>query len=207
LGYTIRNQNPTSGGWRYQLGDPGDTSQLGWQFMALKSGDLAGIPIPGSTREGIIRFLGSVAAGTQGGLASYRPNEPVSRAMSAEAIACWQLLGMPRQHPAGRELGEYLLGGLPGEGKTNVYYWYYGTLAMYQLQGIYWTRWNDALRSALLSSQIKDGSEAGSWDPDGVWGGYGGRVYSTALSTLCLEIYYRYLPLYREAASPEAKAE
>jgi hypothetical protein len=207
LGYSIRNQNPTSGGWRYQPGDPGDTSQLGWQFMALKSGELAGIPIPESTRAGIIRFLGSVAAGTHGGLATYRPGEQVSRTMSAEAIACWQLLGMPREHPAGRELGDYLLTELPGDGKTNVYYWYYGTLAMYQLQGMYWTRWNEALRSALVSEQIKNGPLAGSWDPDGVWGGYGGRVYSTAVSTLCLEIYYRFLPLYREVASPDTKAE
>ena len=36
---------------------------------------------------------------------------------------------------------------------------------------------------------------AGSWDPDTVWGGYGGRVYTTAMAALCLEVYYRYLPL------------
>jgi hypothetical protein len=33
---------------------------------------------------------------------------------------------------------------------------------------------------------------AGSWDPSGPWGTAGGRVYSTALLTLCLEVTYRY---------------
>jgi hypothetical protein len=92
---------------------------------------------------------------------------------------------------------------LPGDGRANLYYWYYGTLAMYQLQGTYWDRWNEALQDTLISSQRKTGPSAGSWDANTVWGGYGGRVYSTALATLCLEVYYRFLPLYLEAASTE----
>jgi hypothetical protein len=206
LGFTVSAQNPKTGGWRYQPGDPGDTSQLGWQYMALKSGELAGIPIPDATREGIYKFLQSVSTGRSGGLALYRalPNERPTRVMSAEAIACWQLLGMKRDHPAGREAADYIVEELPGGGPHNVYYWYYGTLALYQLQGEPWARWNEALRSTLLRSQRKDGPLAGSWDPDTVWGGYGGRVYSTAVSTLCLEVYYRFLPLYRQASGPAA---
>jgi hypothetical protein len=67
---------------------------------------------------------------------------------------------------------------------------------MFQRQGKDWQRWNPALQEALLGSQRFDGRYAGSWDPDGQWGAYGGRVYSTALGALCLEVYYRYLPLY-----------
>jgi hypothetical protein len=44
---------------------------------------------------------------------------------------------------------------------------------------------------------------AGSWDPDDSrWGRYGGRIYTTALATLTLEVYYRYLRLYDEPARP-----
>ena len=207
IGYTIAAQDPAGGGFRYRPGDPGDTSQCGWQLMALKSAELAGIPIPRETRNGMIRFLRTVSAGKHGGLASYRAAERISRPMTAEALVCWQFLGMPREHPAGNEAGDYLMEELPGEAKVNLYYWYYATLGTYQLQGVYWRRWNDMLRPTLVDGQRKTGPLAGSWDPDTVWGGYGGRVYSTALATLCLEVYFRFLPLYDNAFPAVARGE
>jgi len=195
VGYTVAAQHPTTGGWRYRPIDPGDTSQFGWQLMALKSAELAGIATPEKTRQGMIRYLGSVSGGQYGGLASYRPGEQLTRPMTAEALQSWLLLGMSRDHPAAAEAGDFLLGELPGSGKPNLYYWYYATLALYQLQDNRWQRWNDSLQSTLVSSQRKVGKWAGTWDPDDIWGGYGGRVYSTAMATLCLEVYYRYLPL------------
>jgi hypothetical protein len=205
IGYTVAAQDPNGGGFRYRPGDPGDTSMCGWQLMALRSAELAGIPIPRQTRNGVIRFLRTVSSGEYGGLASYRPNEPVSRPMTAEALVCWQFLGMPREHPAGDEAGDYLLGELPGRADANLYCWYYATLGMYQLQGAHWQRWNDALTAVLVQRQQTGGTLAGSWDPETVWGGYGGRVYTTALATLCLEVYYRFLPLYGNPAEEVAR--
>jgi hypothetical protein len=63
---------------------------------------------------------------------------------------------------------------------------------MRQYGGDEWTLWNEQLRDLLVQDQRQDGSFAGSWDPNDPWGRYGGRVYSTALATLCLEVYYRY---------------
>jgi hypothetical protein len=206
VGYTLRAQDPIGGGWRYRPGDAGDTSQMGWQLMTLKSAELAGIPIPDSTRQGIIRYLQSVASGTYGGRAAYRPSEQPTRSMTAEALVCWQFLGLSRQNPACNEAGDFLLAELPNDSNSNLYYWYYGTLAMYQLQGVHWQRWNDALREAVVSRQVKDGPQAGSWDTDDLWGGHGGRVYTTALATLTLEVYYRFLPLYAEVA-PDDRAK
>jgi hypothetical protein len=200
VNYTLRAQDSVGGGWRYKPGDAGDTSQMGWQLMTLKSAELAGIPIPDSTRQGIIRYLQSVASGTYGGRASYRPGEQPSRTMTAEALVCWQFLGLSRQNPACNEAGDFLLGELPNDASSNLYYWYYATLAMYQLQGIHWQRWNDALREAVVSRQVTTGPQAGSWDTDDLWGGHGGRVYTTAVATLTLEVYYRFLPLYAEVA-------
>jgi len=203
--YTVDAQDPTSGGWRYVPGDPGDTSVHGWQLMFLKSAELAGIPTPQQTRNGMIRYLRSAASGKYGGLSSYRPGERVSRPMTAEALVCWQFLGMPRDHPANEEAGDYILGELPGSGQPNLYYWYYATLGMYQLGGEPWERWNEAMQRALIETQHQDGPLAGSWDTHTVWGGYGGRIYTTALATLSLEVYYRFLPLYVEATPEGAR--
>ena len=71
-------------------------------------------------------------------------------------------------------------------------YWYYGSYAMYQMGGRHWKAWNSAMKRTLLPSQRAQGHLAGSWDPVGPWGSHGGRVYSTALMVLCLEVYYRY---------------
>ena len=199
LRYTLSAQHPSTGGWRYRPGDLGDTSQLGWQLMALRSAELAGIPIPENCRAGVNRFLRSVSAGQRGGFASYRPGERISRTMTAEALVCRLFLGLDPTDPSATEAAEFLLSELPGRGKDNLYYWYYGTLAMYHLGGDYWQRWNEALKQTLLDRQRRDADLAGSWDPDTLWGPHGGRVYTTALATLCLEVYYRYLPLYAEA--------
>ena len=120
--------------------------------------------------------------------------------MTAEALVCRQFLGRLDSPVTLREATNFVLQEMPGSGVTNHYYWYYGTLALYQAQGEPWQQWNDALRKTLLGSQRTDGTLAGSWDPDPVWGRCGGRVYSTALCTLCLEVYYRFLPLYVQAA-------
>ncbi|MGD9719763.1 MAG: hypothetical protein AB7O59_00930 [Pirellulales bacterium] len=201
IGFTLSAQDRTTGGWRYRPGDPGDTSQLGWQVMALKSGQLAGLDIPDGTRSGIERFLKSVALGRSSGLACYQSIKPVAtRSMTAEALVCRQFLGLVDKPAALTEASTFLLEEAPGAGTTNYYYWYYGTLALFQTQGDAWQRWNNAMQKTLISSQRTDGALAGSWDPDPVWGGCGGRAYSTALGTLCLEVYYRFLPLYVEAA-------
>ncbi|HVA48123.1 MAG TPA: hypothetical protein VNH11_17270 [Pirellulales bacterium] len=211
IGYTLAAQ-AHSGGWRYKPAETVcDTSQLGWQLMALKSAELAGIEVPPKARQGMLRFLQTVSSGRHGGLASYRPmsvaGERVTVSMTAEALVCRQFLGLARNNPASDEAGDYIATSLPGRGPSNFYYWYYATLGMFQLQGAHWQRWKNALEPTLIASQRTEGDLSGSWDPDPVWGGHGGRVYSTALGALCLEVYYRFLPLYVQAAEAAGDAK
>ena len=205
VNYTIAAQHPTGGGWRYRPGDRGDMSQCGWQLMALKSADLAGVEVPAQTFTRVQSFMHSCARGTAGGLASYRPGERVSTTMTAESLACRIFLG-DDDEAAIREAVDFILSDLPDSGKANLYYWYYASLALFQLQGDEWKQWNDALQPALLNRQRDDGDLSGSWDPDSVWGPHGGRVYSTAMACLCLEVYYRYLPLYMTERDDEHTA-
>ena len=77
-----------SGGWRYQPKDTGDMSQCGWQLLAIKSAQFAGISIPEKVRSNMVRFIKSCSAGKHHGLSSYRPNEKITATMTAEAMAC-----------------------------------------------------------------------------------------------------------------------
>jgi len=200
VGYTLSMQHPLDGGWRYQRGDMGDTSQLGWQLMTLKSARLAGIAIPETAWARVDLFLRRVRRGHAGGLAAYRPNSSVSRSMTAEALFCRQLqqeqqLGQ-LSDAAIQEAIVSVTAELPSTSRRNLYFWYYATLALHRSQrqstlaAAAWEDWNHALTTALLTTQQGDGS----WDVNTVWGGCGGRVYTTALAALCLEVYYRYNP-------------
>jgi hypothetical protein len=196
--FTIRSQHATTGGWRYLPGDPGDMSQFGWQVMALKSAELGGIAMPVKTRQGMQRFLHNNTSGKHKGLASYRAGERSSRTMTAEAFACRAFLNEDRSPELTSEAAAFVLEDLPRTGQADFYYWYYGSLALFPLQDERWQKWNGALQEQLAERQIKSGELTGSFPTDEVWSGYGGRVYTTAMAALCLEVYYRYLPVYGE---------
>lgn len=195
--YTLDMQNPSDGGWRYVKGQKSDMSMFGWQLMALKSAEIAGIRMPDDARNRMVQFLKDRSRGDSNGLAGYRAESPASPSMTAEALFCKQMLGISRNNVQCREAVQYLLTRSPKRTDNDEYYWYYGTLAMYQYGGPEWNKWNDSLRDLLLSDQETRGGAAGSWEPRGAWSRYGGRVYQTALNTLCLEVYYRFLPLHQ----------
>jgi hypothetical protein len=192
--YAARNLDV--GGWRYDPGQPGDTSVLGWQIMALKSAERAGMEIPAGCYETGQRWLQRVAEQPGSGLYSYRPGRRPTPAMTAEAMYTLQLMGARRDEPRMRLSAAYLTQNLPDWDEANTYYWYYATLALHQHQGRSWQRWNEEMKRELIGNQVRDGSPAGSWPPTDRWAAVGGRVYQTALCALMLESYYRYLPMY-----------
>lgn len=202
--YTLAMQHPTTGGWRYAAGDRGDTSQFGWQVMLLEAAAQAGLDAgPGSgierARQRAYTFLQSVSSGRTGGLAAYRAGERPTMPMTAEALLCRMLLGASAEQPSVREAVTLIAGSPPESTRPNAYAWYYATLASFHVGGPQWDAWNRRIQAAVLSLQRQEpGSLRGSWDPDPVWGGHGGRVYATAMAALTLEVYYRYVPLHAE---------
>jgi hypothetical protein len=205
VNFSLRAQDSKTGSWRYRPSDsPGDTSQLGWQMMALASAERAGVAVPTNAWVRIDQFLKSVRRGTKGGLASYMPVSPTTTSMTAEALYCRLLLnemsGIGMAEASAVEATERLLAELPDDTHVNLYCWYYATLALHHRHQANdqataaWNKWNEALSAALMSAQVADGDEAGSWNTNTTWGGYGGRVYTTAMAAMCLEVYYRYAP-------------
>lgn len=195
--FIVKAQHPKSGGWRYNPNEPGDTSVVGWQVMALKSAEMAGIRVPNSTYQNVRRWLASVE-GSQptGGVFGYTNKSPTP-AMTAEGLLCLEFLAEPRTSPRLNNGADYLLKYLPRKDQRHTsYYWYYATQVLYHLQNEGWTTWNESLRKLLVDGQEKSGVAKGTWAPKDQWEKRGGRIYTTALKLLMLEIEYRHLPLY-----------
>jgi hypothetical protein len=212
VSFLLRSRNPY-GVWRYDsppVGD-NDTSVTGWCVMALKSAEMAGLKIDEAAFHDTLSWFdemtdpqtGRIGYDSRGSSSSRIPgvndHHPTDRteSMTAIGLLCRFLLGQdPDQDPVMGEHADLLAGSLPvwdAQGLTSdVYYWFYGSYAMYQMGGEYWDAWNRAMKSALLDSQRQDACMKGSWDPIGPWGYSGGRLYSTALGTLSLEVYFRY---------------
>jgi hypothetical protein len=197
LGFIIKAQNPSTGGWRYKPGEAGDTSVVGWQMMALKSGEMAGLAVPPKTIELLGSWLRRVEANQPvGGLFGYTDRGP-RPSMTAEGLLCLQFMGVDRNDPRMRAGADYLMKHLPNRNQARTsYYWYYATQVMYHMQGKYWLAWNEPLRKTLVETQQTAGQLAGTWNPADNWETQGGRIYSTAMKLLVLEVYYRHLPLY-----------
>ena len=136
--------------------------------------------------------------------------------MTAVGMVCRFFMGYKRSHPfqigSANFLLEYLPEWMAGMGKDqNVawyhYYWYYGTLSMHQMGGKYWRAWNQKVKRMYPKKQRKSPEKLrGSWDPDPTVLN-GGRIFSTAMSILSLETYYRFSPLLGEAGSEDAPGE
>jgi hypothetical protein len=127
---------------------------------------------------------------------------------TAIGLLCRQFLGVNKETLQSSVDLMIELGGAPqwnngkidghafASGQTDLYYWYYGTLCVFQQGGDAWKKWNAGLKKALTESQCKGGGDNdGSWDPVGVFAEDWGRVGETALGALCLEVYYRYMQL------------
>jgi hypothetical protein len=195
----IVNAQGAGGGWRYQPGIGADLSVFGWQFMALHSAKLAKVPFDEAALLKASNWIDSVSAGANGGFYGYDgPNTTGDRpSMMAVGMFCRQLQKFAPGHDRMKETATWLRARpLGGGASMDVYYLYYTTLALYQHQGEIWEEWNKRMKEIVPPLQVKTGDDAGSWNPSGPYGGRMGRAVMTGLTTLSLEVYYRYLPMY-----------
>ena len=209
--YSTKHFQHADGGFAYKAGEPGELSATGWFVMQLKSAKVAGLNIGSNSFEKVIRFLDKVEQKGKGkdigyGQASIYVNRPgdaqgedVHR-LTAIACLCRQLLGWKKQDLEASVRWFVKKGGVPdvwNEEKTDLCYWYFGTLCAFQQGGEVWKEWNEAMKKTICGQMHVGGNEDGSWDPIGPGAKHWGRAGQTALATMCLEVYYRYLRLYK----------
>lgn len=196
-------QNDKTGGWHYAANPPtdGDLSVTGWQIMALKSGEMAGLKVDPQTYANANRFLSSVSQGKSNGLASYLSETGPTPTMTAVGLVCKQNLGLKRDDPAQAEATTLLMANLL-QSAANPYFEYYATQAMHNLPGKDWEQWNETVRKRLVAEQAKEGCAAGSWSPAGK-PHVMGRLMATSFGVLTLEVYYRYRPVYEPEKTPQ----
>jgi len=203
-------QNPYLA-WRYGV-RPGDndTSVTGWMVAALHSARNAGLRLDNAAFDGAAAWLDKVTEPEYGrvgytfrGSGPARPQELIdkfpsdrSESLTAEGIMTRIHLGEDPKKSELIQKGADLVLKVPpvwneARGDIDMYYWFWGTQAMHHVGGQAWRAWKKPMREVALSSQRTDGTLAGSWDPVGPWGRDGGRIYSTALMTIILEIVGR----------------
>ena len=211
---------PDHGGYRYGGAVPrgeGDMSVTGWQVMAIKSAQCAEtLDVPEQAVERARAFLRNAARNY--GTSSYIISSPSPGSLAVTSVGMICRIFMDNEGDFDDDInaaattlvsketdnGKAIYGGSSKELTTDLYYTYYSALAMYQAGDEHWRLWRksyyDPLRAAMIRQKLdRDGRYIrGSWDPAKYkWAKQGGRIYTTAMAVLSLEVPFRYLRIYR----------
>jgi len=195
VGFIVNLQGPQSGGWGSDPNGKRDTVNTGLQLMALLAAKRSRVIIPRRIFLGVKHYLESVEV--QQETYTYQPGSPRNDAMTALGLYSQMGLGAARDTPilknGCREISRRGLQPDP----------FYNCLATYCLfhhaDSADWKKWNESLQQSLLKSQGSDGAMGGSWKPTDYKAG--GRLFTTCLNLLTLEVYYREPPLYQQRAT------
>ena len=195
LNEIVDAQDPSGGGWRYRRREPGDTSVLGWQLMALKSGKMAYLQVPDGTFRRASRFLDSVQSDYGAGYGYTAKGARSST--TAVGLLSRMYLGWDRKH---RSLAKGVQNlHRVGPDEDEIYFCYYATQVLHHYGGPKWEKWNEQMRDSLVKSQTRGGANEGSWQLRAAH--HRSRLYCTSLATMILEVYYRHMPLYGAQAA------
>jgi hypothetical protein len=202
----IEHQQHDDGGWRYTADKslPSDTSISSWQMFALWSAREAGIAVDEACLAKAVEFYQRCETG-QDGRTAYLAGRGVGTEATTGA-GMWVHLFLRRQPdsplvqaaaPCLAGFAEKTYGSPESRPKYNDFYlWHHCSLPMARLGGASWDRWNRSIRETLIELQQTEGCSRGSWDSEtsmyGRGAGGAGRIYTTALAILTLEVYYRY---------------
>ncbi len=197
------------GGWNYGYGPPmgggSDMSVSGWQIQAMNAAKHTGMDFAGLD-DCMRKALDYVEKSQgEGGGFGYRGNSGIRYSMTG--VACLALVvGSKDKGKEMRDGAEYISNTwskrrapfVYDTEECELYASYYVNQVAFMRGGIMWRKWNKALQDELLPNQNPDGSYKREGGADAAHGseaaGGDADIYRTALCTLMLEVYYRYLP-------------
>jgi hypothetical protein len=198
------------GGWRYTSNpsDISDCSVSGWVMLALKTAREARIKLERGTIPRMTAFF--VRHQVRDRTYYFSPAQQGTDAMTGVGMMAVEFFQNKHDSPfvsrgarylADRAEARHAGGATPA---PDYYLWYNCTMAMFQAGGEAWERWNRAVRDEVIGLQVHGEScERGSWPPNDQWSSRGGRIYSTALAVLTLEVYYRFQRLAGQSENQE----
>ncbi|MEM8947435.1 MAG: hypothetical protein AAGD11_19835 [Planctomycetota bacterium] len=202
INFVCYAQDPNGGGWRYSPRQPGDTSVMGWQIGALKSGYLSNLYVPSQVVARAAGFLDSVMVNDGARYLYTAEAADGHHACTAIGALCRMYMGSKKEDPGIKAAIQSLSD--RGPSRADAYYNYYAAQTLFHYtggKGPMWKKWNDKMRTQLVETQVQEGHATGSWAPSKNHSAEkGGRLFTTAMSTMTLEVYYRMLPIYREKA-------
>jgi hypothetical protein len=204
-----RTQGP-NGGWDYkdQITGRQDSSVSSWQVQALLAARDAGLRVKPEALQKALAFYQEVTDPSSGLVRYDMQDKQLFASLSGVALMLRRWMGDDRDNfgvrALARKVAEYAPRAEKNWGKDwdernagpdnakrkrtfDPYLWYFSTYGMFFQGGEEWTHWNDALTAALLELQDRDGA----WRASDKWTVKAGAVYSTALSVLALQAYYR----------------
>jgi len=206
----------SSGGWDYncQQSNRDDVSYMGWCVQALKAAYIAKLE-----NEGLKQALEKSVAclkksADPSGKFGYTGPQDGNGGLTGVGVLCLQMLGASRE-PECRNGVLWLTKSCTFNWEkpwltSPIYYWYYITQAKFQAGGETWNSWNKQFAAQLIQHQKVESNaimgpdgrmrDVGWWEPPAAVKGHtDGPVMDTALCTLQLEVYYRYLPTFGKA--------
>ncbi len=200
----LKEAQHKAGGWRYNRKQAGDMSATAWVFLAIRSGQLAGLSIDRTPLVRAGRFLDACSVGPEDAKRSryaYQPEQKEKLSLSAAGLLTRLYLGWRKDNRDLQAGCKYLMQNLPSQTSDTlgpIYYEYYATQVLHHMEGTDFDLWNHRMREHLIHTQQKTGHRAGSWNPEGSdWGKRGGRLYTTSMALMSLQVYYRHLPMFR----------
>lgn len=219
LRFSADTQQP-GGGWDYTSARTlrNDLSITGWQVMAMYTARSANIFYRPEMETKVRRFIKRACPASGWAVYSDRGVGAGRGGVSIAAVGmlCKLYLGWSPRSAEIQRTAKILIRRPPDDGKRvdwektfqSSYYWYYATLALFHQGGEIWDAWNVFVQRTILPLQRTRDHREGSWDPDPNWlGAAGGRVATTALNLLTLEVYYRFAPLAKKFGAEAEKSE